>query len=89
MPAPMTVPKLKKAWNSGRIVLPVCFSIAAPSTFIITSTAPLPKPQSSEADDDDAAECERRRADADDRDTDAEEDHRAQHPACAHRSARG
>ncbi len=45
-PAPITVPKLKNAWNSGRIVLPTCFSIAAPSTFIITSTAPLPSPNS-------------------------------------------
>jgi hypothetical protein len=45
-PAPTTVPKLKNAWNSGRIVLPTCFSIAAPSTFIMTSTAPLPRPNS-------------------------------------------
>ena len=42
--APITVPKLKNAWNSGRIVLSNCFSIAAPSTFIITSSEPLPKP---------------------------------------------
>ena len=45
-PAPATVPKLKKACMSGISVLPISRSASAPSTFIITSTAPLPNPKS-------------------------------------------
>ena len=45
-PAPATVPKLKKACMSGMSVLPISRSASAPSTFIITSTAPLPNPNS-------------------------------------------
>ena len=43
-PAPATVPKLKNACMSGITVLRSSRSASAPSTFIITSTAPLPKP---------------------------------------------
>ena len=56
-PAPMTVPKLKNAWKSGMIVLPDCFSIAAPSTFIITSTAAVAEAEEGHADDDDRSEA--------------------------------
>ena len=41
-PAPATVPNEKKACMSGMTVLPISRSASAPSTFIITSTAPLP-----------------------------------------------
>ena len=52
VPAPATVPKLKKACMSGMSVLPISRSASAPSTFIITSTAPLPKPNRHEPDHD-------------------------------------